>query len=79
MARIVVQLWEPVRNTDGQRIKIIEDPDVDEPISKTKARLKDRRRRAEVDQIADTEKKASLVKVTKTNWLGRRERGIDPY
>jgi hypothetical protein len=79
MARINIQLWDNKRDTDGERLRIIEEPDVDEPIGKTKARLRDRRRNVEADQIADTDKKASEVHVTKTNWMGRRERGIDPF
>lgn len=79
MSKLSIQLYDPHQETHGDRLRIIEDPDIDEPITKTKARLKDRRRNSQADQIADTDKVASAVRVRLANWLGRRERGIDPY
>lgn len=78
MAKIRVQLWEPHRHTDGERLRIHEEPHVTDTKGKKKSRLRGRRRNKEQDQMATTDKRPGDVFVSKVNWKGRRERG-DPY
>ncbi|MNQ58616.1 hypothetical protein D3C85_728270 [compost metagenome] len=81
MAKISVTLWDPRRETDGARPKIHEEPHVTDTNGKTKSRLRDRRKRKESQDMVDAnvEKLPGEVHVSKVNWKGRRERGIDAY
>lgn len=80
MARISMYL-DPRRDNDGPRIRIIEEPHVTDTPGKTKSRLRDQRKRKESQDMVDAnvEKSPGEVHVSKVNWKGRRERGIDPY
>jgi hypothetical protein len=80
MARIGMYL-DPRRDTDGARITIIEEPHVTDTKGKTKSRLRDKRKRKEQQDMVDAnvEKSPGEVFVSKVNWKGRRERGIDAY
>lgn len=80
MAKISMYL-DPRRDSDENRMKIIEEPFVNDTPGKTKSRLRDSRKRKESQDMvdADVEKSPGEVHVSKVNWKGRRERGIDPY
>lgn len=71
---------DPRRDNDGPRIRIIEEPHVNDTPGKTKSRLRDKRKRKESQDMVDAnvDKLAGEVHVSKVNWKGRRERG-DPY
>lgn len=78
MAKITVQLWDPNRETYGERLSIIEQPHVRDTKGKTKSRLKDHSLSPESDKFVEPSQKVSEVRVSKANWLGRREKG-DAY
>ncbi len=81
MAKIKVQLWDPHRPYDGVRAPKHEEPVYTDTPAKKKSRLRDKRKKRESDQIPTSTQSPSVENtfVSKVNWLGRRERGIDPY
>lgn len=75
MARITVQLRDGHTEHGGSRAKIIEEPTVTDTKAKTKARLRNKKRRKESDGIIAPTQTSTDVFVSKINWLSRQQRG----
>lgn len=71
MSKIHINMGYPGSPTTGPRVSHWEEPTVTEPKSKTKSRLKNKRKRPESVSPAKLTVGPGEVKVTLSNWKGR--------
>lgn len=71
--------WDPRNDWAGERIKILEEPVVTDTPGKLKSRLRRTTKKKSGKGKARTNHAVENVFVSKVNWKGRRERGIDAY